>query len=127
MPKKVNKRYYNRTNSCDICVKDLITSQKPRREIDKEGNWTGRWLCKKCYDKGCLQNNSSRQNNIRESLAGVLMFKSYRMIDGKPRCVIVDKNGKIIDKNPNNDELKYIREENYKSKTRINNIKYTNN
>lgn len=29
------------------------------------------------------------------------LFKSYRIVDGKPRCVIVDENGKIVNKNPN--------------------------
>lgn len=125
MPTKVSKRYYNRTNSCDICGDDLIISQKPRREIDKKGNWTGRWLCIKCHYKECQKKNSISQNTIMESLDR-MVYKSYRMIEGKPRCVIVDENGKIIDKNPNKGELKYIREEKYRPRTGANNIKYSN-
>ena len=65
----MSKRHYNRTNTCDICGNELITNQKPRREIDKEGNWTGRWLCKKCY-REYQKNNSINQNNIMEPLIG---------------------------------------------------------
>lgn len=43
-------RYYNRTNTCDECGDKLITG-KACREHNKEGNWTGRWLCNKCYLK----------------------------------------------------------------------------
>lgn len=44
-------RYYNRTNTCDKCGKDLISDACPRREYNKEGNWTGRWLCNACHHK----------------------------------------------------------------------------
>lgn len=50
MGKRTNKLYYNRTNTCDRCRKDL-TSRHPMREYDKKGNWTGNWLCTRCYDK----------------------------------------------------------------------------
>lgn len=37
--------------------------------------------------------------------------KSYRIIDGKPRCVIVDETGNIVNRNPNKDELKGLKKE----------------
>lgn len=48
-------------------------------------------------------------------------YKSTRIIDGKPRQVIVDNNGKIIDNNPSKDELNNIQKEPYQKKK-----KYTN-
>jgi len=33
---------------------------------------------------------------------------SYRIIDGKARPVIVDENGKVINKNPSKQELKSL-------------------
>lgn len=41
-------------------------------------------------------------------------YKSYRIIDGRPRKVVVDKNGEIINKNPSKEELKDLEKENYK-------------
>lgn len=44
-------------------------------------------------------------------------YKSWRIIDGKPRWVIVNKNGDIINRNPCKDELKrltHLEEEKYK-------------
>lgn len=35
-------------------------------------------------------------------------YKSTRIIDGKPRTIIVDENEKIINRNPNKDELKIL-------------------
>lgn len=47
-------RHYNKTNTCerikengDICGEPLVPG-KTRREYDKDGNETGRWLCYKC-------------------------------------------------------------------------------
>lgn len=34
------------------------------------------------------------------------LYKSYRIIDGKPRWIIVDENGNIVNKNPTKEELK---------------------
>lgn len=38
-------------------------------------------------------------------------YKSWRLIDGKPRLVIVDKTGKIVNRNATEDELKCLIEE----------------
>lgn len=48
-------------------------------------------------------------------------YKSNRFVDGKVRQIIVDKNGKIVNKNPSKDELKDLEEEIYKInyKTRV--------
>lgn len=36
----------------------------------------------------------------------MMQYKSYRIVDGKPRWVIVDENGKIIHKEPSKEDLK---------------------
>lgn len=33
-------------------------------------------------------------------------YKSHRIIDGKQKLVVVDENGKIINRKPNKEELK---------------------
>ncbi len=38
-------------------------------------------------------------------------YKSFRLIDGKPTEVIVDDNGKIVNRSPNNEELKNLKKE----------------
>lgn len=64
---KHHKRYYNRTNTCDRCSLSFDkASGHPLREYNKEGNWTGRWLCQNCYQKY----SSSSQDNAKKSLAG---------------------------------------------------------
>lgn len=69
------KRYnpYNKGNVCDRCREnDRITDDSrlypghARKENDKNGNWTGRWNCPKCYQKY----DSNSHNNIMKSLAG---------------------------------------------------------
>lgn len=45
-------KYYNRANTCDRCGENFgNVSGHPYREYDKERNWTGKWLCHKCYKK----------------------------------------------------------------------------
>lgn len=59
------RKKYNETNTCDRCSKIFdIVNEYPRREYDKEGNWTRRWICKNCYLKDYSKNNPSSQNNI---------------------------------------------------------------
>lgn len=43
--------YYNKENICDICKTNKLIPGNALREHNKNGDWTGRWLCKKCYDK----------------------------------------------------------------------------
>lgn len=44
-------KYYNRTNTCDICgIKFEVAVGHPCREYNKERDWTGKWLCKNCYN-----------------------------------------------------------------------------
>lgn len=38
-----------------------------------------------------------------------MKYKTYRIVDNKPRLVIVDENGNVINRNPSNDELKGLR------------------
>lgn len=51
-------------------------------------------------------------------------YKSCRIINGKPKNVVIDENGKIINKNPNKEELRNLRE-NYLGKYKDNRIKYS--
>lgn len=46
-------KYYNRTNTCDICADNFKLSGHgmPYREYNEKGDWTGKWLCHKCYMK----------------------------------------------------------------------------
>lgn len=54
MPKK-NNRFYNRTNTCDRCRKEgkvtKLYAGNALMEKDNNGNWTGRWGCKNCWQK----------------------------------------------------------------------------
>lgn len=62
--------YYNRTNTCDRCGKSFenIGWQNPRREYNKENNWTGKWVCKSCYTKNYNKSNSNSCHNLVKSL-----------------------------------------------------------
>ncbi len=51
-------------------------------------------------------------------------YASVRLIDGKPRKVIVDKNGDIINKNPSKEELENLKEEPYKKYTKYDDREY---
>jgi len=46
-------KYYNRTNTCDRCREECRETKlipvKTYREYNKEGNWTGKWICNNCY------------------------------------------------------------------------------
>ena len=53
-------------------------------------------------------------------------YKSYRIVNGKPRNIIVDKNGNIVNTNPNKEELIGLEKDHYKRKGN-NAKKYTDN
>lgn len=47
-----NMKYYNETNTCCRCgIKFEVATGHPYREYNKEGDLTGKWLCKNCYSK----------------------------------------------------------------------------
>jgi len=47
-----NMKYYNKTNTCDICGIDFKEiGRYPLRQYNKTGDWTGKWLCNKCYKR----------------------------------------------------------------------------
>lgn len=52
--------YYNRTNTCDRCGNKLIPG-KVYRKRNKEGDWTGKWLCTSCQQK---ESADFRNNNL---------------------------------------------------------------
>lgn len=67
------KKYYNRTNTCDKCREKgietkLVQHTNALRERNKEGNWTGRWSCKSCWDKDYQKNDPNSTNNIIKSM-----------------------------------------------------------
>lgn len=59
--------YYNKTNTCDRCGKILIPGY-PCREYNKEGDWTGGWLCSTCYRKDREENDNTTNSNLRKML-----------------------------------------------------------
>lgn len=60
-------KYYNDTNSCEICETSFELSWHPYREHDEKGDWTGRWICQTCYAKDYNKKIYSG-NNIIKSL-----------------------------------------------------------
>lgn len=70
MGKRTNKPYYNRTNTCDRCrehgKETKLIPGNILREYNKEGDWTGKWDCKPCYERY----DPNSHNNIKKSLAG---------------------------------------------------------
>ena len=71
MGKRYNK--YNDTNTCDRCKeKDITTILYPGnalKEYNKEGNWTGNWLCHKCWYAIDYKHRPDSTNNVIKSLA----------------------------------------------------------
>lgn len=66
-------RYYNRTNTCDNIKEDGKCEEKlsPRnanREYDEKGNWTGRWICKNCWNKNYYRDIVKKDPNSRNNL-----------------------------------------------------------
>jgi hypothetical protein len=64
-------KYYNRENSCEECGInfDKIGWKHPQREYNREGDWTGRWLCKNCYYKLDYRHRDNTQAKLFKSLA----------------------------------------------------------
>ncbi len=54
-------------------------------------------------------------------------YKAYRIIDGKPRFVIVNESGNVINRSPTKEELKGLEKETiYNQDTTQNRLQYTN-
>ncbi len=66
-------RYYNRTNTCDICKTEKLIPRATTRELDEKGNWTGRWICNKCrckrYYREITKLDPNSKPNILKSIA----------------------------------------------------------
>ena len=64
---KGNSKYYNKTNTCDNIKEDGRKCENKLecayREYNKEGNWTGKLVCKNCYIKDYEKNNPNSHNN----------------------------------------------------------------
>lgn len=41
--------HYNKTNKCDNCKTEDLKPGKAYREYNEKGDWTGEWICNKCY------------------------------------------------------------------------------
>lgn len=67
------RRFYNLTNTCDKCIEKGRETKlyigNSYREYNKEGNLTGRWLCKKCWNDDYQKNNSNSIHNLMKSVA----------------------------------------------------------
>lgn len=64
--KEAKIKYYNRTNTCNRCGKDLFhCSGSPCKEY-KELDWTGRWLCHNCKLKDNNDSPNSHRNIIKQ-------------------------------------------------------------
>jgi hypothetical protein len=72
--------YYNKTNTCDRCKEKLVIG-KVRREYNENRDWTGNWLCNKCYLKDYHKKPNSR-NNIIKSIA------NHRTGNLDPNCTL---------------------------------------
>lgn len=62
--------YYNETNTCERIKEDgnLCGNKfhdKALREYNKEGNWTGKWICNKCYLKDYHRKPNCGSNIIK--------------------------------------------------------------
>lgn len=42
-------KHYNKTNTCDRCGIEKLIPGTAHREYNEKGDWTGNWMCKKCY------------------------------------------------------------------------------
>lgn len=111
---------------CHICGK-----KAELRERDAKRNWTGKYLCRSHYQSDYYRNiQSSNQNqgheNIKEDNTLKLVEESelqissknpkskiYTSFDGKNFFWIVTENGKIINKNPIEEDLIGIKEYSY--------------
>lgn len=65
--------YYNRTNTCDNIKEDGYKCKEKlyrhaHREYNEKGNWTGRWLCGKCWGRNYQRNDSRSGNNLIKSM-----------------------------------------------------------
>ncbi len=64
--------YHNDTNTCDICKEEgretKLALGKARREYNKEGIETGRWLCISCWSKHERKNNPNCMYNKKKSV-----------------------------------------------------------
>lgn len=72
------KEQYNETNICPgikengaICGNKLLPG-KARMEYDKEGNETGKWLCRNCYEKYDPNSTNNIIASLRDSRTGNL-------------------------------------------------------
>lgn len=68
---KTTIRSYDKTNICHVCREEkritdnsILYPGNARREYNKEGNDTGRWICRDCWRR----NDPNSQDNIRKSL-----------------------------------------------------------
>ena len=92
----MTKKLWSENTVCNVCNQKLISmSQHPYREYDENGNWTGRWLCFRCYYK-CPKKNDSNSD--------LKYYKSYRFIEEKVRLVVTDEYNNII-KNPTKEQI----------------------
>lgn len=101
----------------EVCYRD--GEKATLRERDNKGNWTGKYVCKLCY------NVKYRHGTYEKYEYSGDRFRSDRIINGKGKTIIVDKGGNIINNNPTKEELKGLGMEPYKIKIKVSLKTYT--
>lgn len=79
--------YYNRENICDQCKVEKLKPGNAYREKNKDGNWTGKWLCGKCRSR-------YRCYGMYEK-----PIKKYNLTNTCDRCRELDIETKLYPKN----------------------------
>lgn len=93
----------------DRCIKCNEETKSGHRYKEYVKNiWTGNWVCRNCYSNDYYKKNYPgyySSNNIDKD--SKRRNKAWRIssIGEKPRWVIVDESGNIINKNPSKEEL----------------------
>jgi hypothetical protein len=70
-------KYYNKTNTCEECKIEKLKPHNSARERNIEGNWTGRWLCWKCWQRLDSFSFDSIQKALRGHRTNNLDQNSY--------------------------------------------------
>lgn len=93
-PDKVGKgsrrKAYNKSNTCDICGKDI--HEKALREYKNKKD-TGRWICTVCYRKIHMYGTSD--NDKIQQIRDEHIKKKYEIYNETNTCPRIKSNGKI--------------------------------
>lgn len=104
----IRSQEFLKNRKCYIC--GATDTSHWRTYVDEKGiRHKNIHVCDKCrYAK------KPPEGYIRDDVDKETIYKSLRIINGRPKWVITDGNGKIVDKNPAEGQIKIAREERYK-------------